>query len=52
MAVNYKTKHRSKRQAQAVYQPKPSLELKEPSATYFVRNTEIPEFFGQRVNKG
>ena len=30
----------------------PTLELKEPSATYFVRNTEIPEFFGQRINKG
>ncbi len=29
-----------------------TLELKEPSASYFVRNIEAPEFFGQRLNKG
>ncbi|HEY5232023.1 MAG TPA: site-specific DNA-methyltransferase [Verrucomicrobiae bacterium] len=28
------------------------MELKEPAATYFVRNSEVPEFFGQPVNKG
>ena len=39
-------------------QPRPatasasSLALQEPSAAYFVRNTEIPEFFGQPLNKG
>ena len=32
--------------------PASSSELKEPSANYFVRNTEIPEFFGQRLGKG
>ena len=30
----------------------PALQLKEPSANYFVRNSEIPEFFGQRLTKG
>lgn len=29
-----------------------ALELKEPSASYFVRNTEVPEFFGKRMVKG
>jgi site-specific DNA-methyltransferase (adenine-specific) len=28
------------------------LELREPTASYFVRNTEIPEFFGQPLRKG
>ena len=41
-----------KKQTQRTVSTAPTLELKEPSATYFVRNTEIPEFFGQRVNKG
>ena len=54
MSVNYKTKRkpRVKKQTQRTVSTAPTLELKEPSATYFVRNTEIPEFFGQRVNKG
>ena len=54
MSVNYKTKRktRSKKQTRPVSSSASSLELKEPSATYFVRNTEIPEFFGQRLNKG
>src|ERR1039457_6764295 len=54
MSVNYKTKRkpRVKKQSRSVAASPSALELKEPSATYFVRNTEIPEFFGQRINKG
>src|ERR1035438_3191959 len=56
MPTNYKTKLmpkvRLKRQLRPAASSASALELKEPSATYFVRNTEIPEFFGQRLNKG
>jgi site-specific DNA-methyltransferase (adenine-specific) len=56
MSANYKTKLkpkvRLKKQTRPVVVPVPALKLKEPSANYFVRNTEIPEFFGQRLNKG
>jgi site-specific DNA-methyltransferase (adenine-specific) len=56
MSASYKTKLkpkiRLKKRARPVALPVPSLELKEPSATYFVRNTGIPEFFGQQLNKG
>ena len=56
MPTNYKTKLkpkvRLKKQTRPADSPVPVLELKEPSANYFVRNTEIPEFFGQRSNKG
>ncbi len=54
MSVNYKTKRktRPKKQTRPATSSASALELKEPPATYFVRNTEIPEFFGQRINKG
>ncbi|HEX7569950.1 MAG TPA: DNA methyltransferase, partial [Verrucomicrobiae bacterium] len=56
MPVVYKTKLkpkvRLKKQTRPAASPASALELKEPSATYFVRNTEIPEFFGQRLNQG
>jgi site-specific DNA-methyltransferase (adenine-specific) len=56
MPINYKTKLkpkvRLKKPTRSAASSAPALELKEPSATYFVRNTEIPEFFGQRVNRG
>src|SRR5437867_3353212 len=29
-----------------------ALELREPESTYFVRNREVPEFFGQPLHKG
>ena len=47
-----KPKVRLKKQPLSVGSSRTALELKEPSASYFVRNTEIPEFFGQRLNKG
>ncbi len=56
MPTNYKTRQKSKVRLKRPTRPAASsasvLELKEPSATYFARNTEIPEFFGQRLNKG
>jgi hypothetical protein len=54
MSANYKTKRKTclKKQTRPVVSSAATLELKEPSATYYVRNTEIPEFFGQRLNKG
>ena len=56
MPINYKTKLKPKahlkKQTRTAVPPAPSLELKEPSANYFVRNSEIPDFFGQRLNKG
>ena len=56
MPTNYKTKlkpkARLKKQPCPVVASTAALELKEPSTTYFVRNVEIPEFFGQRLNKG
>ena len=56
MPINYKTKLKPKahfkKQTRIAVPPAPSLELKEPSANYFVRNSEIPDFFGQRLNKG
>jgi site-specific DNA-methyltransferase (adenine-specific) len=54
MSVNYKTKQkpRSNKNARPDGSPASASALKEPSAAYFVRNTEIPEFFGQQINKG
>ena len=56
MPINYKTKlkpkTRSKKQVRPTANHASSMEMKEPSATYFVRNSEIPEFFGQPTNKG
>ncbi len=56
MPVKYKIKSKSKSRAKISVRgilPAPtSMELKEPSAAYSVRNSEVPEFFGQPVNKG
>jgi len=56
MSINYKTgpkaKSRSKGQTKGVRSSVGALELKEPSASYFVRNTEVPKFFGQTLTKG
>jgi site-specific DNA-methyltransferase (adenine-specific) len=56
MPINYKTKlkpkTRLKKQARPLAMRTSSMELKEPSATYFVRNSEVSEFFGQPTNKG
>ena len=56
MSINYKTrpkpKSHSKKQTKGIRSSSGSLELKEPSASYFVRNSEVPEFFGQPLTKG
>jgi len=56
MPANYKIrlkpKARSKKPTRCIASSVNSLELKEPSAHYFVRNVEIPEFFGQQTTKG
>jgi len=56
MPANYKIrlkpKARSKKPARGVASSVGSLELKEPSANYFVRNIAVPEFFGRQANKG
>ena len=56
MPANFKAgpkpKARSKKTARNVLSPAASLELKEPSANYFVRNCAVPEFFGQSLTKG
>ena len=56
MSINYKTrpkpKSRSKKQTKGVRSSTGALELKEPSASYFVRNSEVPKFFGQLLTKG
>src|ERR1039457_2606556 len=56
MPANYnskpKTKARSKKLSRSIAIPMTSMELKEPTASYFVRNSEIPEFFGQQIKKG
>jgi site-specific DNA-methyltransferase (adenine-specific) len=56
MPTKYKTKPKPK--ARLIKKPRTagsratSLELKEPSSNYFVRNSAVPEFFGQPLNKG
>ena len=45
-------KRRSNKIALGIAAGAPAFELKEPSASYFVRNSEVPEFFGQRLTKG
>ena len=56
MSINYKTrpkpKSRSPKQAKGRRSSSGSLELKEPSASYFVRNSKVPEFFGLPLTKG
>jgi site-specific DNA-methyltransferase (adenine-specific) len=56
MPANYSSKLKpkapSKRIVRSIAIPMTSMELKEPSASYFVRNSEIPEFFGQQIKKG
>jgi site-specific DNA-methyltransferase (adenine-specific) len=56
MSINYKTrpkpKSRSKKQTKGIRPAAGSLELKEPSASYFVRNSEAPFFFGQTLTRG
>jgi site-specific DNA-methyltransferase (adenine-specific) len=56
MPINYKTKPkpeaRSKKLARSIASPVTALKLQEPPASYFVRNTKAPEFFGQTVIKG
>ena len=56
MPVKYKIKSKPKTRlkipARGFVSATASMELKEPSATYFVRNSEVPKFFGQPMNKG
>jgi len=56
MPADYKFKPNRKarlpKRARSVAGPTTPLELKEPSANYYVRNSEIPEFFGERMMKG
>jgi site-specific DNA-methyltransferase (adenine-specific) len=56
MSISYKTrpkpKPRSKKSTKGIWPSSGSLELKEPSADCFVRNIEVPEFFGQPLTKG
>ena len=56
MSINYKTrpkpKSRSKKQTKGIRSSSGSLELKEPSASYFVRNSKVQEFFGLPLTKG
>jgi len=56
MPANHKSKRKpkapSKKLARSIAIPVTSMVLKEPSASYFVRNTKIPEFFGQQIKKG
>jgi site-specific DNA-methyltransferase (adenine-specific) len=56
MPTNYKSKPkpkaRSTKPARCSAIPTTHLEFKEPSAAYYVRNSAIPEFFGQQVRKG
>src|SRR5258705_63824 len=47
-----RTKIRSNKNGLGIAPSATALELKEPSAGYFVRNVEIPEFFGQQLAKG
>lgn len=56
MAASYKTRPKPKARAKQPTSPAAvttaSLELKEPSANYFVRNSAVPDFFGQQLTKG
>src|ERR1039458_6954635 len=56
MPANYKIrpkpKARSKKIAREIVSAAASLELEEPSASYFVRNRTVPDFFGQSLTKG
>jgi hypothetical protein len=56
MPTNYRSKPnakaRSTKPARGIAIPTTPLELKEPTATYYVRNIEIPEFFGRQLKKG
>ena len=56
MPTNYKKQPKPKTHVKGPTRPSAppasASELKEPLANYFVRNTEIPEFFGQRLGKG
>ncbi len=56
MSALYKThskpKARSKKSTRDNTSSVTSLELKEPSASYFARSIEVPEFFGQPLAKG
>ena len=50
--IRPKSKTSAKKVAQAHAPSSGSFELKEPSTSYFVRNIEVPEFFGQQLTKG
>src|SRR5271157_1211176 len=56
MPMIYKTrlkpKSHSKNQRKSIRSSSGASELKEPAASYFVRNTKVPEFFGQPLAKG
>ena len=56
MPANYKIgstpKPRAKNVRRGRVSAAASLVLKEPTASYFVRNSEVPEFFGQALTKG
>lgn len=50
--IGSKRKTGPKKASESDVRPPSGFELKEPSASYFARNVEVPEFFGQRLTKG
>lgn len=50
--IQSKSKPRSKKTASGIASSMAPMELNEPAANYFVRNREVPEFFGQPLTKG
>ena len=56
MSITYKPrpkpKSHSRKQAKGIRPVAGSLKLKEPSASYFVRNSKVPVFFGRTLTRG